>query len=239
VKWLALALALALAACEQPPREMYPVNPGGGGAVGSNSMPPDGAIDGNDGSTSTISGRVCIVSDARTATCGAGIAGLVVTLGASTTTTMADGSFTIARPTGTSLIWRVSGPSIVSSAMQFSADTTIPAIDNTLYDQMLAATLANTQLGDGAIIARFTKANAAVVGATVLASPAPFSAIYYDDVSVTEWATDVTGSYGVAWIPSIAPTASAQLTLQSGTSSTFTGIPVYADTITFALLVVP
>ena len=233
MKWLVIALA----ACTQPPTEMFPVNPGGGGAIGSSYL-PDAAIATGDGSTTEISGRVCVVSDARNPVTCAAMAGLTVRLGTATTTTAADGTFKIARPLGTGLIWRVDDARIAPSAMRFSTDTTIPALDATLYQQMLAATLAIEQPGDGAVIARFVKANAPVVGATVAASPAP-EALYYDDVSVLEWDTDATGAFGVAWIPSIAPTTNAQLQLQSTTTTTFSGIPVFADTITFELLEVP
>src|SRR5436190_17636345 len=131
-------LALA-AACGEDGSD-FPIAGGGGGGKGGSSMPDAG----DDGDASTvITGRVCLISDPRalTSPCAdTGADALTVSLGTETTTTATNGAFVITRPTGTNLIWFVSGTGIESSALPLSAGTTVPAIASTVYGDMLAAT---------------------------------------------------------------------------------------------------
>ena len=238
MKWLSL-LAL-LAACGKPPTEGFPVEPGGGG-MGS-SFVPDAPAASDDGST-LISGRVCLLLAAphSLATCAAtGAGNLTVTLGSSMVATADDGSFTMMRPAvTTNLVWRVSGAGVVPSAIKFGSVTTLPAIDEVSYDEMLVATQATVALGTGAMMTRVSRAGFGVSGATVVAQPAPDSEIYYDGADALSWETDATGTFGVAWLPSIA-TGNAMLTITSGAMQTVvSGQPVFAGTITFVFAEIP
>ena len=215
----------------------FPINPGGGG--GGSSMSPDGGVDGDAGTT--ITGRVCVLGDPRslTACASSGADGITVALGNKTATTASSGAFVIDRPTGTNLVWRVSGPGIEPSALPLASSATIPAVDSIAYDDMLAATNAIVSSANGAIIARVANGATPVANITAVATPQSDSDVYYDGPSITEWEFDGTGAGGIVWIPSIA-TGSASLALDSGTAQrTVTNIPIFADTITFAYAAAP
>ncbi|HSD88835.1 MAG TPA: hypothetical protein VLB44_15010 [Kofleriaceae bacterium] len=217
--------------------EMYPVNPGGGGGPSGTGM-ADAAIT-IDGSN-TILGRVCLIADARTPTACAssGADALTVTLGSATATPAADGTFSIARPSGSGLVWRVSGTDIVGAAMEEASGTTIPAIGAALYADMTTTNSAINNNGTGAIIAQLTHGGAALVNATALPSPVPAGNVYYDGISAIVWSLDVTGSFGVVWVPGMTP-GTAQLTIDGTAQGTITGIPVFADTVTFVAAEIP
>jgi hypothetical protein len=225
-----LVALLALGACDDDGGG-YPINPGGGGPGGGTN--PDGSVEG-DGGTS-ISGRVCVIVDARAlGSCAStGAAGITVALGNQITTTNDDGSFVITRPTGQNLVWRVSGDDIEASALPLASANEIPAIDSAVYVDMLAVTNATLGAG-GAIIARVGRNGTASAGVVAIPSPQATSEIYYDGASTLEWETDSTGGSGIIWIPSIAA-GTASLTLDNGVNQTsLTGISVFSDTITFA-----
>lgn len=235
----ACLLLAMLAACSGDDGSGYPVAPGGGGS--GSSMSPDAAVEDGDAST-MIGGRVCLVADARQPSAGCattGADGLSVTLGQQMATTAADGSFTIARPAATDIVWAVSGDGIMPSAMQLASGSTIPAISTAVYDNMLAATSATVAGGDGIIIARFTRGGVATAGVVVSTSPAATSGIYYDGTSAVDWELDSTQSFGAVWVPSIAP-GEVDLTYSVGTSAgTIANVPVFAGTITFVPAALP
>ena len=229
-----LALTLVLvAACGDSGDSNLPVNPGGGG--GGNIHLPDAAVD-LDAST-MLSARVCLVADPRqpTACASAGADGFTVMVGTQQATTAADGSFTIMKPTGSSLVWRVSGTGIVSSAMPYSATTTkIPVIATTTYSDMLAAMNVTVVTGDGAVMLQFQHTGTPVSGVVASATPTPDSAIYYDGAGINAWNLDATGPYGTVWIPSLVP-GTVSVGYDDGTNQgTVSGLPVFGDTITFA-----
>jgi hypothetical protein len=236
---LVAGLVAFLGACKDDGGNRFPIVPGSGGEGSSMSM-VDAAIEG-DAPTSQLTGRVCLISDARDpSTCAAsGADGFAVTLASETVTTGADGSFTMTRPSGTSLVWFVSGTGIEPSAMRFAGGTTIPVISSLLYGEMIAAMSAIITVDTGAIIARLQRAAAPLTDAVVVASPLPDSETYYDGPGVTAWDLDATGPLGVTWISAIAP-GTASLALDTGTfQATVGGIPVYAGTITFELAEIP
>src|SRR2546430_10442515 len=128
-----VALALAFAACKG--HGDYPIEGGGGPGPGGGAGGPDAAVaDSGDGGP-TIAGRVCLAADPRklSACSATGALGLTVALGGQMTTTADDGTFAIARPGGTNLLWNVSGAAIMTSRMSFSAVAEIPAIAMTTY----------------------------------------------------------------------------------------------------------
>jgi len=232
-----LVLAL-LAACGKEPSEGFPINPGGTGGIGSSFM-PDAAVP-EDAST-TITGRVCLLLTdlQKLGTCAASGAGnFLVTLGAETTTTADDGTFTIMRPTATTgLVWSVTSTgtsaNIKQSAIPFGTTTTLPALDAVEYENMVVAMNATIVTGSGALMVRITRAGVAVAGATVTTMPTSDSGILYDGPTDTEWQMTATGTSGVAWVPSIT-TGNATVVITSGqTQTSVTSQPVFAGVITF------
>jgi hypothetical protein len=238
-------LVMALAACGGGGDDglEYDIDPGGDDTTGSSSR-RDAAVEIEDGAA-TVSGRVCLAADSRAVTTCApsGADGLTVSVGTSQATTASDGSFVIASPTGSNLVWRVTGNGIYPSAMRFSAAaTTIPAIGTNLYSDMLAATDATVATGDGAIIARITDANVPVAGLVAASTPTSISGLYFDGSTSVDWQLDQqTGPFGAIWVPSI-QTGTAALTIDNGTFTvppTIANIPVLTDTITFVLYELP
>lgn len=230
-----LALLVLLAACDEE-HEQFPIVPGGGGS-GTSGPRADAAMDAPGDASSTIVGRVCVLrTNLRTlADCATtGAANLLVTLGTSTATTSADGTFTIMRPAvTTNLVWRVTGVDIEPSAMQFGTNALIPAVDTIAYENMLLTNSATHLDGDGAIMMRVTRAGAPVVGVTVAAQPQPSSQIYYDGLSDAAWDTTATGAFGVSWIPSMAAGTALLAITSNSTESLVPGVPVLPETITF------
>lgn len=216
----------------------FPIVPGGAGE-GSASVVDAGSE--GDASSSMISGRVCLLSDARqpSSCASSGADGFTVTLGSQTATTGGDGSFTMTRPSGSGLVWQVSGTGIEPGAMRLSSGTTIPVMNSLLYGDMVASQTAIVSVDTGAIIARLTRASAPLTDAVVVASPQPDSETYYDGAGVTAWELDATGPFGIVWISAISP-GTASLSLDTGAvQNTVSGIPVFAGTITFELAEIP
>jgi hypothetical protein len=239
---LLAALLLVCAACGGGDDvELYPVNPGGGGPSGG-LFGRDASVDNGDGGVE-ITGRVCLLVDARTPTSGCadtGADGLTVTLGTRTAMTTANGGFTIRVLTGTNNVWRVTGTTIVSSAMTVGASTVIPALSANVYGDMTTANNA-VFVGSGAIIAKLTNSNAAVVGATAATDPPTAGNIRYDAADAINWDPNTTGPLGVVWAPGITPTLTASMTVTDAAqdATTFDDIPVFADTITWLFVNVP
>lgn len=221
----------------------FPIMPGGGGS-GSATL-PDAAIDEQGDAGTTITGRVCLINDARTPTscASSGADGFIVYVDTLQTTTAADGTFSLMRPTGSDLFWTITGAGIETSAMKYSATgtPTIPAISTLLYADMISATQPSIGNTDGAVIARVTRAGTPVSDVLVSASPVPSSGVYYDGATATDWQDIGTGANGVAWIPGM-PAGSATLAFDTGAGdplSTVSGVPVFVDSITFVFHTVP
>lgn len=236
---LALALVAAATGACRDDVEMFPIGPGGFGTGGGTTPDAGGDAAGSDGG-GMISGRVCLITDARTPTLCAdtGADGLSVVLGTATATTSANGSFMIANTGGTGLVWRVSGDAIYGAAMQLTLVNLIPAISATVFEDMVVSTNATIGDGSGSVIARFTHNNAGVSGISAVTTPDPVGQIYYDGANAVMWETAMTGSFGVVWVPGVSP-SNATLTVSGAVDDTITGIPVFADTATFVLVTVP
>lgn len=233
-----LVVVFAVAACGDDTGG-FPIDPGGGGS--GSSFTPDAAVVDPDGGT-MLTGRVCLLADPRQpqtcATTGAG--GFTVAVGGQVATTGDTGSFTLLRPTGSDLVWTVTGDTIEPSAMRFGTSTTIPAISTLVYDDMLAAMQAVVNGGNGAIVAQFIQDGDPVANATALVTPIPDSETYYDGAAVTDWDFTATGPFGVVWVSSLQP-GTASLALDHGAADphTVSNIPVLADTITFVFSEIP
>lgn len=238
-------LLIVCAACRGDDIELYPnVNPGGGGLSGGFGTGTD-ASSGDGDSGVPISGKVCLITDARSPTtnCAASGAGdLTVTLGTRMATTMADGSFTIFVNTGSSNVWRVTGTGIVASAMTFGGGNNIPALTTQVYTDMISANpTAAVPAGSGSIIAKLSNSGGALVGATATTAPPTAGAVLYDGADNVNWSTTSTGTLGVVWAPGITPGTTTSMTVTTAlqVQQQLTGIPVFADTITYVFANVP
>jgi hypothetical protein len=238
MKRLVLA-SLVVAACDSG-GEGLPLNPGGGGGTGSQYLPDASTTEGD--ASTMISGRVCyLLANAHTlpGTCAPEQGDFVVQLGTSMATTAIDGTFTIMRPPSTTgLYWSVSRSDVRPSAIKFGAATTLPVINLAAYQDMVIAMQPTVVADSGAIMVRVTRAGSGVADATVAAQPLPDSLVYYDGTSDVTWETDKTGSFGVAWIPSVAPGAS-QLTITSNAMQTTVTTSGFANTTTFVFAEIP
>ncbi|MCX5744318.1 MAG: hypothetical protein NT062_17650 [Proteobacteria bacterium] len=234
----AVWILVAVVGCAANNDDPYHVVPTGGGPSGNGT--PDAPV--ADAPVGGDQRRVCVMSDPRDATsCAIGGAdGLTVTLGTATATTTADGSFTMTLPTGSNLVWRVTGPAIVPSVMPYSAALTIPAISQARFLDFTLDNGVTFDPGEGAAFVRILRAGAPVVGATVAIDPASASAVFYDGSSARTWDQDVTGAYGVAWIPDAIPTTSAiAVTLALAATTTISSVPIEEQAITFVTVEVP
>lgn len=224
LKGLCAALVL-VAACNNS--NNYPVLGGGGGGGHSGTdagsaidAATDGASDAVPGDAGTIAGRVCLLSDVRdlTSCASTGAAGLTVTLGtgsgAGSATTADDGSFTLTKPAGTGLLWQVTGATIVTSSMAFGTQTIIPAVTSTDYGNLQGSNGVVAAPGQGAVMARITQAGSPLAGATASANPASQQyLVYYAGSDANQWNTTATDARGTAWLPGLATTQPAIVTV--------------------------
>jgi hypothetical protein len=245
MKALTAGLLLLLVGCRDDV-EMFPVNPGGGGSGLSGTGFVDAGIELGDGNLSPmISGRVCFLKiDARNprACESTGAGGLTVTLGSFTAITTSDGSFSIRRPTGTDLVWNVTGSTIVPSVMSLSAEALIPAIDEGLYAEMLGATLATDFDGTvGGIINRVTRAEDPLDGVVASVEQSQSGNTFYDSGDPLAWALNsATGQLGAIWVPDVSVADGfARMVVNDGTDHLIDGIPVVAGAVTFVFTELP
>jgi hypothetical protein len=236
-----LVLLALLGACTEEPGTTFPLTPGGG-STGGSTMGSGMTADGGTGGAQ-ISGRVCVLLDARNtnACMSSGAGGLTVSIDGRSAATAADGTFVIERPATAGARWSVIGPGVEPTNMRYAADTnTIPVIQSLVYDDMLASSNASRVQGSGAIHARIRQGGAALSNAIVTASPTPDSLVYYDGAVSAVWELDATGPFATVWIPSM-PIATATLTIvpQNGTPATIDGLALAADTVTFVAAEIP
>ncbi|MGE0548464.1 MAG: hypothetical protein AB7O24_32770 [Kofleriaceae bacterium] len=234
-------LLIVVVGCSNGGDNDYKIDHGGGGGVIGGDGDDSASDAGVDSAADGITGRVCLVTDLRTLSpcANTGVADLLVQLGTKTTTTNDDGSFTIPTPSGSNLLWRVTGANLAPSAMPFSTSKTIPAINADVYDDLLLSNGLILSGDQGSLMVRVTRDNTAVVGATATASPESAYAPYYDSNVATVWDQDETGSYGVAWIVGAEPgTTTITVTPDLGTAGMIE-LPVETGGITFGALALP
>lgn len=249
--WLCFLVA---AGCSNGSGGDLPVNPGGtpdGGALPDAFIPPDGVPGGSvDAMPGAINGRVCLAADPRaltqlvspTACATTGAGGLTVSLGGTTATTNADGTFSILPPTTSgTLVWGVSGPNIVPSRMLFS-DYEIPALSTATFAQLLSDNAVTLLPGEGSIFVQIVRNGAGYVGVTAATSPSSNYDAFYDGASATAWTQTSTGSFGTVWFPGLDigdATATVKATDGAGTSLTTAAQPIVPGGITFIDIVYP
>lgn len=237
-----VAPILALTACDGGRGDDYMIVPGGDdtpihpavdGAL------PDDAPPGD--APATIVGRVCLVDDLRAltscATSGAG--GLLVSLGNAVATTNVDGAFTLFAPTETSLIWRVTGPDLMTSVMPRGADAQIPAITATRYAELATSNGVILLEQEGAVVLQVLQQGAPLAGVTVAATPTPAYAPFYDGVSPDLWEQGATGPAGVSWLAGVGLGTVGVAVTPPQRAASFIELPVEDTAITFATLELP
>lgn len=215
-----LCAALALAACVDGDDDRFPVLPGAGNP--GTDIPTPG--------TERIVGNVCMAEDLIIrAPCVGAVGGLTVSLGGFTTTTFADGSFVIERPTGSELLFEVSGPGAITTTTPFSpSTTTLPVVDADVWAAMLASNEVFLPPGVGSILGTVVREGVPVRGVTVVATPTGIAGPFFD--TETGFGLDRTGARGVFLVPGIDSTT-AQLAFSPG-ESTVAGISVINGGIT-------
>jgi hypothetical protein len=242
-------LAVTAAACGDD-GNMFPV--GGGGNDGGFTLPDtnggggaDSAGDGPGGDAFVAAidanqfvGRVCLLTDIRDfETCAStGAGGLTVRLGTATATTTADGSFTIDGQTGSGLVWRITGPNIVST-FEPLADYFIPAILKTDFDAMRAASAdpdVTLVPGEGSMMVFVSRNGQGVTGATATVTPQAFYQPFYDGATEFAFTQTSTSNFGIVWVPGLDV---GTATVAVGTT-TVSG-PIFDGGITFANLILP
>jgi hypothetical protein len=226
-----LALAVLLVACTDRADDDYPVLPGHGFGV--------------PGETSgAISGRVCLImADPRAlATCAdTGADNITVALGGVTTTTGANGAFTLVPPAASNLVFTVSGPSIVTSSQIFSPTNVIPAINADLFEEVLAANGIVLTPGSGSIFGSVLARGVPAAGVTAASTPSPAFGPFFDGTTPTSFTLNATGARGVVFLPgvTVGPASLTLSDLSTETETTVDGIQVVDGGITFVDAVLP
>lgn len=220
MRLLALSLGVSLggvsvAGCEQgKDPDDYPVLPGSGGGAGQGTPPPDAGGDGESDAGMPITRRVCVLSDARAelvdASCAANAQDYLVTLGSAMTLTDTDGTFMIAAPTTTGLVWQVeTGISVVPlapSLTQFGPGPLVPAITAQLFEEMIVASSAVQDTDTGSIFLAVVDDTGNPVEDVLVTSVATLEPVRGDDDDVLVWPPGTTGPAGRVWLTSVNPT---------------------------------
>jgi hypothetical protein len=245
-------LAMLLAGC-QASADDYPTRPNGGGPVivgGGGGGGDAGVGDGGDGGISVVA-QVCLVTDLRKlTTCSpTGAKGLQVALGTGPkiTVTTDEGHFTFDAPSSTDLVWHVTSTTldrIVTSAMRYGTDNTIPVISTTTYTDLrniVGAPLPADQ--QGSVVVRVVRGTSPVAGVAATTTLNQNNAVFYDGDPrlVNNWVATGTGANGVVWFPGLAltpSTGSVALTPLGG-SAVQVPVTVENDTITFITKDIP
>jgi len=248
-----VVLGLLLAACQSAADDFPPGGGGGGGAAGGGGG--GGAVDAgtvSDGGDAgpQLTGRVCLLTDLRQvgnlkecADTGAGH--WTVSLGDSTAISGDDGAFTIAAPQGAGFVWHVKAGRIITSAMAFGTDNTIPVMLVDRYQTLVAETGLPFTEQQGSIVVRVLRGTTPVTSIVARAdNDTTFDALY-DGTGPDSWGGAGTGPLGMAWLPSVnVPVPARQVTV-SLTTSTQPGVlaapavTVEDQTITFVTQALP
>lgn len=241
MRLVAASFALLLGACPSGGEDDFPVAPGGGSPPVINPAPDAPELDaGTDGGTA-LAARVCIVNDPRNPTaCALGnAAGITVTLGSSTATTAADGTFTIPAPSTPNPVWTVSAAGFVPTVMRLGTVHVLPVLTTTRYDELLLDNGAVLQAGQGSLFVRVVSGAAPLAGVTATVGPASVFGPLYDGGNALVWDADATAAGGMVWIPD-ALAGTATLTLTGPASNPLVvPLPVVEGAITFATVAIP
>lgn len=239
---LASIACACIAGCTSSTDDL-PVEPGGGG--GSQVDPNTIGTGGGGGAAggASVSGRVCLVSDAfALGTCAdTGAGGITVSLGNSTTTTQANGSFSLPTP-GTSGSFTINGPGVVSETTPLSPTNVIPVLSQALFDQMLSSNGVMLQPGTGSVLATVVdRTGAPVSGVTATSTPTSAFGPFFDGAATAQWTLNQTGQAGIAFFPgvTVGPATLTFSDLGANSETTVGGVQVIDGGLTIEEAVLP
>ena len=213
MKTLGLLLAVVAAGCMDDSSHP-PIQPGGGGDPGAGTS-----------TEGMISGSVCMADDiiVRASCSTTGVGGLTVVLGDASTTTNADGTFMLPRPTGGGpLGFTVSGPGAVTTTTPYSPSTTIPVVNADVWAVTMASNNISVPEGAGSILGTLVRGGEPAAGVTVASAPSGISGPFYD--TDAGFGIDRTGARGVFLIPGV--TAGTSTLSFSPGETTVSGISI-------------
>jgi len=236
---ISASAVLVLVACHPGSDDAYPVIPQGDDSP-ITPRPDAPRADASGDAATTISGRVCVISDLRnlTSCTTADASGISVELSSGSATTIADGSFTIAAAVGSNLTWSVTGTGYVQTVMPLGTIHLLPLVPTVVYQQLLLDNGVIQVAGEGSVVARVVRNDAPAVGVTATVTPPSQYGPLYDGASGVIWDQDMTAAAGVVWIPDVLQgAASLTLTAPSATPVTVS-VPTLDQAITFATVVI-
>jgi hypothetical protein len=238
-------LCLALAVACSPASTNYPVGigPGGPGGGDDDSGSPDaGSGSGSGSGSGPISGRVCLLTDVRdfTSCATTGADGITVALpGVTAVTTIADGTFVIQRPTGSDLVWSLTGTLIMPSTIGFGASATIPAISTDAFNTLAANNSVVVDPDQGSILGEiFADTGSDDVPAdlaTTTSNPVgEYTTFYSSATDKDDWPGVATDTLGTFWIAGMTPGSAAMtFTADGGFPETGPTLAVGSGSVTF------
>lgn len=243
--WCGLGLIAAVATGCTSGDDWVVRPPGGHGGTGGGS----GVDAGSDGGGGVVC-RLCVVDDLRapdvcpTTPDARGVRVSVVD-GPTVTTTDDSGSFTLPAATG-SLVLEIAGTTgVIAATVRVVAGAEplrVPVVRASSWQPVLDAVSVPSLAGLGAIVIYVDDANGAPhAGVDLTAPPGTAYPVFYDDGGATRWRTvGGTGVAGVALmlgVPAISQTVI--VTAPGANPIELTGVPVQADTVTFARAALP
>jgi hypothetical protein len=234
------ALAVILFAACAPDSPTYPVGGGPGGGAGGNGGGGGGGSSGNgvDANPDVIEGIVCVLPDPRdfTTCLGSGAGDITVTVGTGSAVTADDGTFSINTPTGTNLVWSISGSAVMSSTIGFSTSAVIPAIQTMTFETLANENGIVYDPTQGTIIGQVLHAGSGFANATAAAAPVGiYATLYASPNDQADWLdAETTTTFGTFLIAGLTP-GSETLTLAvgSGSAEIVNDVPSAAGLITF------
>jgi hypothetical protein len=232
------ALAVMLFAACTPDSTTYPIGGGPGGGAGGNGSGSDSGTT-TDANMDVIEGVVCVLPDPRDfSTClAAGAGGITVAVGASSTAvTNDDGSFTIATPTGTNLVWSVSGSDVMTSTIGFSTSAVIPAIQSMTFETLANENGIVFDPTQGTIIGQVLHSGSGFADTTAIAAPVGiYDTFYASPDDQADWLdATTTTTFGTFLIAGLTPgTETLTLTPGVGSAAIVNDVPSGSGTITF------
>jgi hypothetical protein len=183
---------------------------------------------------------VCVLPDPRDfTTCSAtGLAGMTVSLpGVGSATTADDGTFAIALPTGTDLVWTISGSNVMPSMMGFSTSAVLYAITPAVFTDLLNANGIVPDPTQGVILGNVLRGGSALGSATVVASPiGVYPSTFYAKLDDTQdWPLSSTdAALGSFMMAGFAPGVEAlTATPAAGSAEVLGGVLVGSGAVTF------
>ena len=152
-----------------------------------------------------------------------------------TATTANDGTFQIQGTEATNAVWTVTGENIMQTIEPFTGQVIIPAVVADSFTNLQSENGVLFITGAGDVFVRVVQNSTPVAGATAIASNQDAYQTRYDPASGDVWNTDVTGSLGVAWLPSV-PAGTQTVTVRPPSPATqiiISNVPIAEGALTF------